>query len=165
MKTADSLQIKHTPGCLWLAGGFFFIIGAMLLYGILGGFSNYDTIKIWEIAVGLFISLSMISVGIWMLFANPTMLTEINKRKKTISILEKGFFRRKKTDYKFSEVSNFELIEEKDSDDDSFFYITLNTTRSEKVKISSTGIQVESYAQEINEEINRYLNKEKFLDK
>lgn len=164
-ETADGLQITHTPGCLWVLGSFFFVIGSILLYGLLGGFSNYDEIETWEIAVGLVISLSIIAVGIWQILSHPVTITTINGRNKTIILFEKGFFHRKKREFKFSEVSKFEIVEEKDSEGDSFYYIALKTKRSEKIKISSSGIQVESYVLEIKDEINRYLEKEKLLDK
>jgi hypothetical protein len=163
--TTDGLEIKHTPGCIWIFGAFFFIIGSMLLYGLLGGFSNYDDIKTWEIAVGLIISLSIISVGIWQVLSNPATLTKINGLEKTVTQIEKGFFRRNITQYKFADVIKFEIIEEKDSEGDSFYYLVFRTTQGEKVKISSTGIQVKEYVAEIKDEVNKYLEREKLLDK
>ena len=166
LKETDlGLEIKHTPGCLWVFGCFFFVVGSIFLYGLLGGFSNYDKIETWEIAVGLVISLSIIVVGIWQILSHPVMITTINGRNKTITLVEKGFIRRQKRELKFSEVSKFEIVEEKDSEGDSFYYIVLKTKRSEKIKLSSSGIQVESYVLEIKDEINRYLEKEKLLER
>ncbi len=163
-KTADGLQVKHTPGCIWILGGFFFVIGAIFLYGLLGGFTNYNEIETWEIAVGLFISIAVISVGIWQILAHPITVTSVNGREKSIVIFERGFFYKQKRTFRLAEVSNFELIEEKDSDNDSFYYIILRSNKGEKLKISSSGAQVEDYALEIKDELNRYLQKEKLLD-
>lgn len=161
--TTEGLEVKNVPGCLWILGGFFSIIGSMFLYGLLGGFSNYDEMKTWEIAVGLIISLSIISVGIWQILSHPVTITQIKGRAKTITHIEKGLFRRSVTEYKFADVLKFEIVEEKDSDNDSFYYIAINTTKGEKVKLSNAGIQIQEYAQEIEQRLNKYLEREKLL--
>ena len=53
-QTANELIIRETPGCLWIFGLFFASIGGIIVYGALGGFSNWSEIPFWQLAMAFF---------------------------------------------------------------------------------------------------------------
>ena len=164
-ETENGLEVVNVPGCMWILGGFFTVIGSIFIYGFLGGFSNYDEVERWEIILGMIITVSVTAVGIWVILSHPVTITKINALEKKVTISEKGIFKRETRELKFSEVLKFGITEEQDSDGDSFYYLFLQTNRGEKLKLSRNGLQGEEYAEEICDNINRYLTKEKLLEK
>ena len=164
-ETEYGLEIQNIPGCMWIFGGFFFVVGSLFIYGLLGGFTNYDEIESAEKIVGMIIALSGTAAGLWIILSHPVTVTKINGSEKKIIFSEKGFFIRKTSELKFSEVSKFIVTEEKDSDGDSFYYLCLHTKKGEKIKLSKNGFQGEQYVYGICDSINTYLKKEKLLEK
>jgi len=164
-QTSDGLQVKHIPGCMWFIGVMFIIVASTFIYGFFGGFSNYNEIETWEYFAGLFVAVAVLTGGIYVISIHPLIITDLSSKERKVTISKRNFLRKEEKVFKFAEVSSFETIEEKDSDDDSFFYIYLHSNSGEKIKISSMGLQNEAHVVEINDELNRYLEKEKLLNK
>jgi hypothetical protein len=159
-QTVNELIIQETPGCLWFFGLFFVIIGGMLVYGTLGGFSNWNEVPAWQLILAFFVAVSVISGGIWVISGAPITKIVINRIEDYVLIKKYGFFGKRETVYKFSEIKQFCLIEEKDSENDTIWSVGMELNDGELLKTSSMPLHTEEIQRKYIFEINEFMRKQ-----
>jgi hypothetical protein len=158
-KTENELTIQETPGCVWFIGGGFAIIGGMLTYGTLGGFSNWNEVARWELVISFVIGLSVILGGILTIRVSPISKVVINRIEDTVVVTRRGLFVRDKFVYEFDEIKNFCQIEDVDSDDCPVWFFGFELNTGEIIKITSIPIHSEDFQRKYVFESNEFARK------
>jgi hypothetical protein len=158
-ETNNELIIKETPAIMWLLGIFFASIGGILLYGALGGFSNYYDIGIIEIYVARFMAICAILTGIWIIHKAPITTININKLMNKMHIVKKGVFSKKEENIYLDNVKKFLLIKGKDSEGDDIWTFGFETIHGNEVEISSLPFH-NDYQKNLVFQANKYINRE-----
>jgi len=136
-QTQNELIIRETPGCLWIFGLFFAIVGGLFVYGALGGFVDWGSQALWMLALALAMGAVGVVAGIRIIYAAPITRVRLDRLDEEVFITRYGLFGKREALYTFDEIEEFCLIEEKDSEGDSVWSFGFNLTNGETVKISS----------------------------
>ncbi len=158
-ETINEIKIVETPGCLWIVGLFFVVIGGMLLWGTLGGFSNWHEIETWELIVAFFICVSGIAAGVWIISSGPISRVVIDRVDNSVSINKYGFFGKRSNFYRFEEVKHFCLIEETDSEGDTIWSIGMKLISGETIPITALSMPAEELQQGYVFQFNKFMRK------
>ncbi|MCB1022928.1 MAG: hypothetical protein KDB79_00960 [Acidobacteria bacterium] len=159
-ESVNTIKISETPGCLWILGVFFVVIAGILLWGTLGGFSNWNEIETWELIATFIICVIGIAAGVWVISGGPITRVVIDRLENTVSVNKYGFFGKRSSLYRFEEVSHFCLIEDKDSDDLPIWSIGIRLTSGETIPITAMAIHAEELQQGYVFQFNEYMRKE-----
>ncbi len=159
-ESVNTIKITEAPGCMWIFGLFFVVIGGMLLWGTLGGFSNWNEVETWELVVAFFIAASGIAGGVWIISSGPIARVVIDRVENTVSINKYGFFGKRSNFYRFEDVNHFCLIEDKDSDGLPIWSIGMRLMSSETIPITAMSIPAEEIQQGHVFRFNEFMRKE-----
>jgi hypothetical protein len=156
----NELIIQETPGCFWLFGSLFCFVGGMFVYGSVGGFSNYDDASFWAIVLSFFMGAIAFAVGVWIIFQSPVTKVVFDRLSETVTLERYGLNGKRKSVYKFGQVKQFFLIEEKDDEDKPIWSLAMDLTSGEKVKICSMPSHSEDEKRQIVFETNQFMYKQ-----
>lgn len=159
-QTANELTIREAPGCLWVFGLFFALVGGFLAYGALGGFSNWNEAPFWQLALTFFMGAVAVGVGIWLIYQAPVSKVIIDRIEDKVLLSRYGLFGKRQTVYRFSEIEHFCLIEDKDTDDCPIWSVGLKLNNGETIKITSHPRHSEEYERKCIFEINEFMRKQ-----
>ncbi|HEX9960959.1 MAG TPA: hypothetical protein VGB00_08505, partial [Pyrinomonadaceae bacterium] len=112
--TENELILQDAPGCLWIFGLFFACIGAVFVFGSLGGFTNYDELPSYAIYLSFLMGAIGIGVGVWQISAHPLSKTIVDSQIKTVRHAERGLFKKHENTFHFEEIAQFIVIESED---------------------------------------------------
>ena len=160
IQTENELVIQETPGCLWFLGLFFVIIGGMLVWGTLGGFSNWNEFPFWQLGLAFVIAASAIAGGVWVISKAPVTKVVINRIEDTVLMTRWGFFGRRQTVFSFTDIKRFCLIEEKDDEGSPIWYLGMKLINNETIKITSLASHAEEYERKYVFETNEFMRKQ-----
>jgi hypothetical protein len=82
--TTTNLIIKDSAGCLWLFGLFFVVVAGTFVIGLMGAFNNLHELNQLEQAAAWFVSLAGVAAGIWIIYSNPAIKTDFDKRQEEV---------------------------------------------------------------------------------
>lgn len=158
-QTPNELIIQETPGCLWIFGLFFAIVGGIFVYGALGGFSNWNEVSFWQLALAFFMGAIAVAVGIWMIYKAPISKVVIDRIEDKVLLKRFGLFGKREIIYKFSEIKEFCLIEDKDDENEPIWSFGMELDNGEIIKISSMPLHSENYQRKYIFETNEFMRK------
>lgn len=156
----DRLIITETPGCLWIFGLFFAFVGGILVYGALGGFSNYSSVPAWQLFFAGAMGAIAVSAGIWIIYRAPANKIIINREDTTVTFKCFGLSGATREIYNFVEINRFCLIEEKDDEGDLIWSLGFEKFDGEMIKISSLPSHDESFKRDFVFQINEFMYKQ-----
>jgi hypothetical protein len=156
----NELIVRETPGCLWIFGLFFAFVGGMFVYGSLGGFVDYGRHELWMLALALLMGLIGVAAGIWIIYGAPIIKVVINRIENTVLLTRYGLFGRRESFYAFDEIERFCLVEEKDDEGNDIWFLGMNLTNEETIKISSHASHDERFTSHFVFEINEFTRKQ-----
>lgn len=159
-RSANILVIRETPGCLWILGVFFAVIGTAFVYGSLGGYTNFDEAPPWVLGLHFFGGICAIAAGYWVLFFAPITTVIIDRNTRTVSIRRKGITGKTDTEFVFDEVGRFDVFEEFDSDGDDVYTLGLVLADERNLTISSLSSPLESDKRDLAFEANQFMGKQ-----
>ncbi len=159
-QTANELTFQETPGCLWVVGLFFAVMGGILVWGTLGGFSNWNEVPFWQLALAFVIAASAIVGGVWVISKAPVTKVVINRIENAVLMTRWGFFGRRQTVFSFDEIKRFCLIEEKDDEGSPIWYLGMKMTDDEMIKITSLASHSEEYERKYVFETDEFMRKQ-----
>lgn len=158
-RSGNKLIIKETPGCLWLFGLFFALIGSVFVYGAIGGYSNFNDISPWVIAAHFFGGLCAIAAGYWIIYNAPLTRITIDRNTETVTQKTRGLSRRSDVVYRFDEIEQFRLIEKPDFDNDFVWSLGMELKDGELIEISAIQSPVESFKRDFVFQTNEFMYK------
>jgi hypothetical protein len=156
----NELTIGEAPGCLWIFGLFFAIIGGAFVYGSLGGFSNYAEVGPWGLAASFFMGSTGVAAGFWIIFHAPVTKVTVDRKARTAVHTQRGLFGKKERSYRFDLVREFCLIEEVDGDGDPIWSLGLELSDGERVRISSLASPAESFKRDFVFQANQFMGRQ-----
>lgn len=159
-ESVNQITLKETPGCLWIFGLFFVIMGGILVYGTLGGFSNWNEVSAWQLVIAFFVAVSVMGGGVLVISKAPVTRVFINRIEDTVLIIRYGFRGRQTNTYRFEEIKQFCLIEDIDSDGDLAWSFGMELADGEKVRISAVVMHTEDFQQKYVFQINEFMRKQ-----
>jgi len=159
-QTPNELVIQETPGCLWIFGLFFAVIGGIFVYGSLGGFTNADEVPRYVIYFSFLMGIIAVGVGFWIIFRAPVSTLIVNRADETLTYTKYGLFGKRQTAYGFDQIKQFCLIEEKDSEGDPIWSLGLELANGETLKISSLESHNENFKRDFVFQTNEFMFKQ-----
>lgn len=159
-QTGNELIISETPGCLWIFGLLFALVGGSFVYGSLGGFTNFNEVPFWQLALACLMGLIAVSFGVWQIFTAPVTKIIFNRTTKTAVYTKYGLNGKTRTFYNFDSIKKFLTLEEKDSEGDSIWSLAMELSSGEIIKISAMGVHHEKSKRDIVFEVNKFTNKQ-----
>jgi hypothetical protein len=159
-QTQNELIISETPGCVWIMGLFFALVGGILVYGALGGFSDWGLHPFWTLALTFLMGSAAVATGVWIFYGAPITRVIINRIENTVLMTRYGLFGKRESFYDFEEIREFCLIEEEDDEGSRIWYLGMKLTDDELVKISSHPSHDEQFKQNFVFQINEFMGKQ-----
>lgn len=159
-QTANELIIKETPGCLWLFGLFFAVIGGFFVYGASGGFTNYHEMAHWVISLTLIMGFIGVGVGIWIIYNAPITKVVVNRLDETVFLSKKSLFGKTTRTFSFDQINNFRLIEDKDDEGEPIWFFGLELNDGEHIKITSLATHSEEAERKFVFQTNQFMFKQ-----
>lgn len=159
-QTDNKLVVKEAPGCIWILGLFFIGVSGTIVYGSLGGFTNYREIPQWQVIVAFVMGSFGVMAGYGIIWAAPVTRLVIDKQHNILTHTRRGINGKTKKIYTLDQIKEFTLIDEADSDGDPIYFLGLELASGEKVKISSLSSHDESYKRDFLFKANTFLGKQ-----
>jgi hypothetical protein len=159
-ESGNELIIRETPGCLWLLGGLFCLVGGVFVYGALGGFSNRDEFSFWALAAAFLMGAIGIVGGVWIIYRAPLTTLNLNRADETLTLTRHGLFGKRTDLYRFGEIQQFLLLEEKDDESNPIWSLGIELTDGETVKISSLPSHSENFKRRFVFAANQFIYKQ-----
>lgn len=144
-RTENELVIQETPGCLWFVGGFFAFIGALFLYGALGGFSNWSSVPLWQLALTAVVGSTGVGIGFWSIHNAPISKLIIDRIDDRVILTRRGLFSRSKTVFSFVEIDYFCLVEDVDDEGSPIWDFGMQMADGDVIKITSLATHSEDF--------------------
>lgn len=159
-QTENELIIRETPGCLWIFGLFFAVIGGIFVYGSLGGLTDWDRQAAWMLALAFVMGSMAVAVGIWIIYNAPITRVVIDRIENTVVMTRYGLFGKRETFYAFEEIEQFCLIEEKDDESNPIWSLGMNLASGETIKVSSLPSHDERFKRDFVFQTNEFMRKQ-----
>jgi hypothetical protein len=159
-RTDQTLTIKETPGCLWIFGLFFILVGGSFVFGALGGYSNYSSLSPLILAVHLLLGLIAVGAGYWVVYVAPVTRVTLDRSSETVILKRRGVAGKVDRTFKFSEIREFRLIEERDSDGDPIFSLGLDLASGEEIRLSALQSHDEALKRDFVFQTNQFIYKQ-----
>jgi len=159
-QTENELIVRETPGCLWIFGLFFALVGGVFVYGALGGFTDYDKHAPWMLALAFVMGAIAVGVGIWIIYGAPITRIDINRVENTLLMTRYGLFGKRETFYDFDEIEQFYAIEELDDENNPVWSLGMRLSNEETVKISAHAVHDERFISNFVFQTNEFMRKQ-----
>lgn len=158
-QTQNDLIIKENPGCLWIFGLFFALIGILFVYGAFNGFYLFGIQATWAAGLTFLLGLTGIAIGIFVIYKTPISHLKIDKSENEVNLIRWGIFGKKDDVYYFDEIERFCLIENQTSKGLSLWSFGLELIDGEQIKITSLGQHAEDYEDKYVYPLNVFIGK------
>lgn len=155
----QQLTISETPGCLWFLGAFFMLVGAAFIYGASGGYSNYADVPRYALILHFIGGTVALVVGVSLIFMAPMTRITIDRVTKTLHLKRRGFVDRIDRYYRFDEITDFCVIEGRDTDGDPIWSLSIDFSDGSDMKISAIESHDETKIRDIAFRANEFMYK------
>jgi hypothetical protein len=159
-QTENTLIIRETPGCLWIFGLFFAIVGGLFVYGALGGLADFGSQSLWMLALAFVMGSIAIAAGVWIIYGAPVTRVVINRIESEVIMTRYGLFGKEVSFFAFDEIEQFRLIEERDDESSPIWFLGMDLTNGDTVKISSLPSHDERFKQGFAFQTNEFMHKQ-----
>lgn len=155
--TTTNLKIKDSAGCLWLFGLFFIVVAGFFVIGLMGAFNNLHELNQLEQAAAWFVSLAGVAAGVWIIYSNPAIKTDFDKREDKVLIKRIGLMRTETEQYPLKEIKDIVLNESKDDDGDPIFSVDMKLISGKTTALAKTWLRNREDLQKVINEIKDFL--------
>ena len=155
--TTTNLIVKDSAGCLWLFGLFFVVVAGTFVIGLMGAFNNLHELNQLEQAAVWFISLAGVAAGIWIIYSNPAIKTDFDKREDKVLIKRIGLMRTEIENYPLKEIKEIVLNESRDDDGDPIFSVDMKLISGKTTALTKTWLRNREDLHKVIDEIKDYL--------
>ena len=159
-RTENELIIRETPGCLWIFGLFFALVGGAFVYGALGGFVDYARHELWTLAAAFVMGSIGVGAGAWIIYRAPVTKIIINRIAGEVLMTRYGLFGRRQTLYHFDEIEQFSLIEDEDDEGNAVFSLGMDLTNGDTLPISALPSHDERFKRDFVFQTNEFMRKQ-----
>ncbi len=160
VKSGNELIVQETPGCFWIFGLLFFFVGAVFIYGSLGGLNDWNATPLWQLVLTFLMGAIACSIGLRVFFHSPVTKVKVNRNSETLTHTKYGLMGKTETVYKFAEIKQFCLIEENTGEDDLIWSLGMELMNGETIKISVIPDNFEHDKRQFVFETNQFMYKQ-----
>ncbi len=137
INTSDSQTIlEDRPGCFWLFGMFFFVIGGIFVFGVLGLFNNWEEVSIWVRLFTLALGVVGMGAGLYMIDRSPRSRAIWDLSARRLTLLRTGLSSKEQSQYDFSEIDQYMIEQGEDSGGDPIYRPALQLIDGSRKPIS-----------------------------
>jgi hypothetical protein len=157
--TITNLIVKDSSGCFWLFGLFFVVIAGTFVIGLMGAFNNLNELSQLEQTAGWIVSLSGVAAGIWIIYSNPAIKSDFDKREDVVKINRKGFMKNENEQYPLKEIDDIVINESKDDEGDPIFSVEMKLNSGTTISLTKTWLRNKKDLEENIKQIKDFLGK------
>jgi hypothetical protein len=132
--SADGLTLSDSPGCFWLFGGFFCVMGGGAV--LVAVSASRGSIAFGQIILALGLGLAAIATGIYFIHDSPGSRVVIRRDAGSLEVIRRDLFRHQRNRYPLTSFASVHLAESKDMDGDPVFTITSKLTDGTEVPLT-----------------------------
>lgn len=155
--TTTNLKVKDSAGCFWVFGLFFVVVAGFFVIGLMGAFNNLSEITKIEQAAAWFISLAGVAAGIWIIYTNPAIKTDFDKRAGIVKINKRRFIKSENENYPLSDIKDVVIKESKDDEGDPIFSVEMILFNNKTATITKTWLRDKEELERISKQIKNFL--------
>lgn len=156
--TTTNLNVKDSAGCLWLFGLFFVVVAGTFVIGLMGAFNNLNELNQLEQAAAWFVSLAGVAAGIWIIYSNPAIKTDFDKREGKVLIKRIGLMSTETEQYPLKEIIDIVLNESKDDEGDPIFSVDMKLISGKTTALTKTWLRNKEELQKVIDEMKDFIN-------
>ncbi len=157
--TTTNLIVKDSSGCFWLFGLFFIVIAGSSVIGLMGAFYNLNELSQLEKTAGWIVSLSALAAGIWIIYSNPAIKSDFDKREDIVRINRRGFIKNKNEQHPLNEIDDIIINESKDDEDNPIFSVDIKLISGTSIPLTKTWLRNKNDLEENIKQIKDFLGK------
>jgi hypothetical protein len=139
--STTNLIVKDSAGCLWLFGLFFVVIAGTFVIGLMGAFNNLNELNQLEQTAAWIVSLAGVAAGIWVIYSNPAIKTDFDKREGVVKINKRGFMKNEIENYPLTEIIDIIINESTDDEGSPIFSVEINLMSGKKASITKVWLR------------------------
>lgn len=159
-QTNDRLTISETPGCLWIFGLLFVLVGGLFAYGALGGLKDFDNQSPWLLALALVFGVIAVIAGIRVISNAPITRIVIDRSHGLVIWNKFGFMGRETLVYRLGDVSRFCLVDDRDSEGAEIWWFGMELVNGEILRIGSVASHVADHERRFVFAANEFVGKQ-----
>jgi len=156
--TTTNLIIKDSAGCLWLFGLFFVAIAGTFVIGLMGAFNNLNELNQLEQTAAWIVSLSGVAAGIWIIYSNPAIRSDFNKRESVVKITRKSLMRNETESYPLADIKDVVVKESKDDEDSPIFSVEMILSAGRTTALTKTWLRNKEELEKVVDQIKNFIN-------
>lgn len=126
----------------------------------MGAFNNLNELSQFEQTAVWFVSLAGVLAGIWIIYSNPQIKTDFDKREGMVKITKSSFLKNKTKSYSLSDVKDIVITESKDDEGSLIFSVELKTFNGKSESLTKTWLRNKEELDKIVEQIKDFLKKQ-----
>ncbi len=155
--TTTNLTVKDSAGCLWLFGLLFVVVAGTFVVGLLGAFNNLNELNQLEQTGAWFVSLAGVAAGIWIIYSNPAIKTDFDKRENAVTIKRRSLMKNETERYPLNKIIDVEVKESKDDEGYPVFSVDMKLISHKTTSLTKTWLRNKKELQKIVDEIKDFL--------
>lgn len=155
--TTTNLITKDSAGCLWLFGLFFVVIAGTFVIGLMGAFNNLNELNQLEQTAVWIVSLAGVAAGIWIIYSNPVIRADFDKREGVVNIRRKSLLRNETENYLLSDIKDVIIKESKDDEGYPIFFVEMILANSTSVALTKKWLRNKEELQKVVTDIKNFL--------
>jgi hypothetical protein len=157
--TTTNLIVKDSSGCFWLFGLFFVVIAGTFVIGLMGAFNNLNELSQLEQTAAWIISLSGVAAGIWIIYSNPAIKTDFDKREDAVRINRRSFMKNENEQYPLKEIYDIVINESTDDEGLPIFSVDMKLNSGTSIPLTKTWLRNKKDLEENIKQIKDFLGR------
>jgi hypothetical protein len=157
--TTTNLIVKDSSGCFWLFGLFFVVIAGTFVIGLMGAFNNLNELGQLEQTAAWIISLSGVAAGIWIIYSNPAIKTDFDKREDAVRISRRSFMKNENEQYPLKEIYDIVINESTDDEGLPIFSVDMKLNSGTSIPLTKTWLRNKKDLEENIKQIKDFLGR------
>jgi hypothetical protein len=130
----NELILRDEPGCFWVFGFFFVVVGGLVM---LAGLSTVEPYPVWQRVLAFGMAVAAMGIGGYVIASSPGSEVEADAAARTLVIRRRGLYLRELERFSFGEIRDIYLVETQDIDGDPVHSIRLRLAGGREVPVTS----------------------------
>ncbi len=152
---SDGLMISDAPGCFWVFGGFFLLIGGVAGAAVFA--SRITAHPLSQLLLGSVMGLLAIGAGLYFIYRSPASRVVIKTSEGSITISRRGLLRRQQERYDLSTIHSVYLVQKEDIDGDPVFSIRIQLQDGREVPLTLLWIHARGPLTDTLQQLSKYI--------
>jgi hypothetical protein len=152
---SDGLIVSDAPGCFWIFGGFFLLIGGIAGAAVVG--SRITPHPLSQLLLGSVMGLLAIGAGLYFIYQSPASRVVINTSEGSITISRRGLLRSQKERHDLGTIHSVYLVQKEDIDGDPVFALRIQLQDGREVPLTLLWIHARGRLTDTLQQLSQYI--------